>query len=75
MTAKLAAFVSMFLSVPLPMCGRIARLLCPVSGTNCYSGAVPNRTEPRTLSQWICYVVVAAIALYLIWWMLRLYVL
>jgi hypothetical protein len=36
---------------------------------------VPNRTEPRTLDQWIRYVVVAAIALFLVWWMLRLYVL
>jgi hypothetical protein len=36
--------------------------------------AVPNRTEPRTLGQWIRYVVVA-IALFLVWWMLRLYVL
>jgi len=34
-----------------------------------------NRTEPKTLSQWIRYVVVAVIALFLVWWMLRLYVL
>ena len=34
-----------------------------------------NRTEPRTVSQWIRYLVVAAIALFLVWWMLRLYVL
>jgi hypothetical protein len=37
--------------------------------------AVQNRTEPRTLSQWVRYIVVAAIALFLVWWMLRLYVL
>jgi hypothetical protein len=36
---------------------------------------VDNRTEPKTLWQWIRYVVVAAIALYLVWWMLRAYVL
>jgi hypothetical protein len=36
---------------------------------------MPNRTEPRTLSQWIRYMVVAAIALFLVWWMLRLNVL
>jgi hypothetical protein len=36
---------------------------------------VPNRTEPRTLGQWIRYMVVADIALFLVWWMLRLYVL
>jgi hypothetical protein len=34
-----------------------------------------NRTEPRTVGQWIRYVVVAPIALFLVWWMLRLYVL
>jgi hypothetical protein len=36
---------------------------------------VPNRTEPQTLGRWIRYVAVAAIALFLAWWMLRLYVL
>jgi hypothetical protein len=35
---------------------------------------VPNRTEPRTPREWIRYLVVAAIALYLVWWMLRLYI-
>jgi hypothetical protein len=33
-----------------------------------------NRTEPKTVGQWIRYVVLAAIALFLVWWMLRLYV-
>jgi hypothetical protein len=36
---------------------------------------VSNRTEPKTFREWIRYLVVAAIALYLVWWMLRLYVL
>jgi hypothetical protein len=36
---------------------------------------VPNRTEPRTVSQWLRYIFVAAIALFLVWWMLRFYVL
>jgi hypothetical protein len=36
---------------------------------------VHNQTEPRTLFQWVRYIVVAAIALFLVWWMLRLYVL
>jgi hypothetical protein len=36
---------------------------------------VANRTEPKTAAQWIRYIVVAAIALYLVWWMLRLYIL
>jgi hypothetical protein len=35
---------------------------------------VPNRTEPKTFAQWIRYIVVAAIAIFLVWWMLRLYV-
>ncbi len=32
---------------------------------------MPNRTEPKTLDQWIRYLVVAAIALWLVIWMLR----
>jgi hypothetical protein len=32
---------------------------------------MPNRTEPRTVGQWIRYVVVAAIAIWLVIWMLR----
>lgn len=34
-----------------------------------------NRTEPKTAGQWVRYIVVAVIALFLVWWMLRLYVL
>jgi len=30
-----------------------------------------NRTEPKTLGQWVRYVVVAAIAIWLVIWMLR----
>ena len=30
-----------------------------------------NRTEPKTVGQWIRYVVVAAIAIWLVIWMLR----
>jgi hypothetical protein len=30
-----------------------------------------NRTEPRTFGQWLRYIVVAAIALWLVVWMLR----
>jgi hypothetical protein len=36
---------------------------------------VENRTEPKSLGQWVRYIVVALIALFLVWWMLRLYVL
>jgi hypothetical protein len=35
---------------------------------------VPNRTEPKTVGQWLRYIVVALIALFLVWWMLRVYV-
>jgi hypothetical protein len=30
-----------------------------------------NRTEPKTIGQWIRYIVIAAIALWLVVWMLR----
>jgi hypothetical protein len=36
---------------------------------------VENRTEPKTAAQWFRYIVVAAIAIFLVWWMLRVYVL
>jgi hypothetical protein len=32
---------------------------------------MPNRTEPKTVFEWIRYVAVAAVALWLILWMLR----
>jgi hypothetical protein len=32
---------------------------------------MPNRTEPKTVVQWIRYIVVAAIAIWLVIWMLR----
>ena len=41
----------------------------------CYDQPVDNRTEPRTARQWIRYLVIAVIALFLVWWMLRVYVL
>jgi hypothetical protein len=30
-----------------------------------------NRTEPKTVGQWVRYIVVAVIALWLVVWMLR----
>jgi hypothetical protein len=33
-----------------------------------------NRTEPRTFREWIRYIVVALIALFLVAWLLRLYI-
>lgn len=43
--------------------------------STCCVNLVENRSEPRTALQWVRYLVVAAIALFLVWWMLRLYVL
>ena len=51
---------------------RVPPLHCPPT---CYDQPVDNRTEPRTARQWIRYLVVAVIALFLVWWMLRVYVL
>jgi len=45
------------------------------AGMPCYDSLVENRTEPKTARQWVHYIVVAIIALFLVWWMLRLYVL
>ena len=42
---------------------------------NCCDQPVDNRTEPSTARQWIRYLVIAIIALFLVWWMLRVYVL
>src|ERR1035437_4733329 len=50
---------------------RAATSLAPT----CYDQPVDNRTEPRTARQWIRYLVIAVIALFLVWWMLRVYVL
>jgi len=61
----------MGLAYPLfPGASRASRNLTP----DCYDYHVANRTEPKTVAQWIRYIVVAAIALFLVWWMLRLYV-
>jgi len=35
---------------------------------------VENRTEPKTVGQWIRYIIMAVIALVLVWTMLRVYV-
>jgi hypothetical protein len=37
--------------------------------------SMPNQTEPKTPQQWIRYIVVAGIALWLVYWMLRSFVL
>jgi hypothetical protein len=33
---------------------------------------MPNRTEPKTLKQWVMYIFMALIALWLVFWMLGL---
>lgn len=33
-----------------------------------------NKDEPKTAGQWVSRIVVAMIALFLIWWMLRVFV-
>ena len=56
---------------PSPWAGsRVPTIHCTPT---CYDQ--PWRTEPRTARQWIRYLVVAVIALFLVWWMLRVYVL
>jgi hypothetical protein len=41
----------------------------------CYHCDVFNLTKPKTPGQWIGHIVVTIIALFLVWWMLRVYVL
>jgi hypothetical protein len=36
---------------------------------------MPNRTEPKTPTEWLRYIVMAAVALFLVWWMLQPYML
>jgi hypothetical protein len=43
--------------------------------STCYHDPVANRTEPKTAGQLVRYIVVAVIALFLVWWLLRMYVL
>jgi hypothetical protein len=40
-----------------------------------YAPYVSNRTEPKTAGQWVRYIAFAALAVFLVYWMLRLYVL
>jgi hypothetical protein len=37
--------------------------------------SMPNRTEPKTPGQWLRYILMAAVALFLVWWMLQPYML
>jgi hypothetical protein len=43
-------------------------------GAEWYHCRVFNLTKPKTPGQWISHIVVALVALFLVWWMLRLFV-
>jgi hypothetical protein len=50
-------------------------MLTVSSRTKCYDCPVFNFGKPKTGGQWMAHVVLAIVALFLVWWMLRLYVL
>ena len=41
----------------------------------CYDAFVFNFGKPKTVGDWIVHIAGAIIAIFLVWWMLRLYVL
>jgi len=41
----------------------------------CYHATVFNFGKPKTVGDWIVHVAGAVVALFLVWWMLRIYVL
>jgi hypothetical protein len=45
------------------------------SATACYHRRMFNFGKPKTAGDWIVHVAGAIVAIFLIWWMLRLYVL
>jgi hypothetical protein len=45
-----------------------------IENGECYDCCVFNFGKPKTPGQWIGHVVAAIIALFLVWWMLRLYI-
>ena len=45
------------------------------SAAPCYHGRMFNFGKPKTPGDWIIHIAGAIVALYLIWWMLRVYVL
>lgn len=49
----------------------------PQSGERgkCYHCRVFNLSRPKTPGQWLAHIVVGIIALFLVWWMVRVYVL
>lgn len=51
------------------------RLLWTKNADIGYHHPLENRTQPKTVGQWIRYIFFAAIAIVLVWSMLRMYVL
>jgi hypothetical protein len=41
----------------------------------CYDAVVFNFGKPKTVGDWIVHIAGAIVALFLVWWMLRVYVL
>ncbi|HXB99312.1 MAG TPA: hypothetical protein VNU74_02850 [Terriglobales bacterium] len=41
----------------------------------CYHSAVFNFGKPKTAGDWIVHIAGAVVAIFLVWWILRLYVL
>ena len=46
----------------------------PNDDEDCYYCRVFNFARPKTSGQWIGHIAMAIIALFLVWWMLRVYV-
>ncbi len=42
--------------------------------SQCYDGCVFRFKRPRTAGQWLGHVLAAIVALFLVWWMLRLFI-
>jgi hypothetical protein len=45
------------------------------SAHNCYHSCMFNFGKPKTIGDWIIHIAGAVVALFLVWWMLRMYVL
>jgi hypothetical protein len=44
-------------------------------GSRCYDCRVFNFGKPKTAGDWIAHALLVAVAMFLVWWMLRVYVL
>ncbi len=52
----------------------VMEVLCDLGGA-CYHCRMFNFGRPKTTGDWIVHIAGAVIAIFLIWWMLRMYVL